>query len=563
MPSKDVILGNIARAKIISGVYLLADAVKTTLGPRGRNVAIRNPWGGPPRMTKDGVTVANHIEDTQDSNINLGIQLVREAATKTAKLAGDGTTTATVLAQEFVRRGNTFLVAGFNPIDIGKGMKAAQEHIINVLKKNSRPVENDDQILSVGTLACNGDRQIGSLLVDAVKAVGREGVITLSHSDLPSSSVDVISGFQINKGWASVYFMNQSNETCLLEDPYILIWDEKVPIFRPFENIVSAVYATGRSLLFLCDEIDGEGLSMLIANRKKVKNCAVVAPYSGEKRTEFLKDVCAITGARYLSMASGLKPEKMTLDMLGQAERCIISDGSTLILNGKGDGASCELRAAEVRGLIEKCSDAETRSYLDKRLGGLQTGIADIKVGAPTEIERLELYDRVEDAINAVKSSFKEGISMGGGFALMLASLSIASSREEILKTQAPSDESREGWIRGFDLIVNGISSPCRQIISNAGFEVSQVLYEYGKKISSTVSPSENGLDTYWGGFDSAKGMHSDDLFRDGIIDPTFVITTALKDAVSVSSMIMTTEAIIGAEKIPDQSSLMRGMQNL
>lgn len=555
MKSQEVLLGESARSQIIFGVNLLADTVKSTLGPRGRNVAIRNPWGGPPRMTKDGVTVANHIEENNNSNINLGIQLVREAATKTAKVAGDGTTTATVLSQEFIKEGNKLLVAGFNPVDIGKGMRAAQQHVIDYLNENSREVESDDQIKSVATLACNGDDGIGEIIVNAVKAVGRDGVITLSHSDFPESQLDIISGFQISKGWANIYFMNQPNETCLLENAYILIWDEKIPVFRPFENIVSAVHAEGRSLLILCDDIDGEGLSMLIANRHRIKNCAVVAPYSGEKRTEFLKDVAAVTGARYMKMAGGMKPEKITLQMLGQADKCVVRDNSTLIVNGKGNREECLQRAKEVRAAIDKCVDAPTREYLDKRLGGLETGIADIKVGSPTEIERLELYDRVEDAVNAVKSSFKEGISIGGGFALIKASMDIDSRKEKIIAHESPKDESEAGWRKGFELVIKGIQSPCRQIIRNAGFDVDAILYWYNKRV--------DGEPIFKGGFDSSKGTFVECFYQDGIIDPTFVITTALRDAISVSSMIMTTEAIIGTEKVPDKSALMKGMPGL
>jgi len=552
--NSSVLLGIQARSKMMEGVNLLANAVKTTLGPRGRNVAIKNPWGGPPRMTKDGVTVANHIEDTDDSDINIGIQIVREAAAKTAKLAGDGTTTATVLAQKFIQEGYKLLTAGYSPIDLGRGMKAAEGRVVDLLRSRSLSIENDEQILSVGTLACNGDKHIGALLVEAVQNVGQDGVITLAHSDFPKSHLEIIRGCQISKGWSSVYFMNQPNETCLLENPYILIWNEKIPVFKPFANLVSAVKDTGRSLLIICDEIDGEGLAMLIANRHAVKTCPVNAPYSGEKRTELLKDIAAITGARYLSMASGIKPEKITLDMLGQADRCVIDEISTLIVNGQGNPEECQVRAQQVRDSIEKCQDASTREYLDKRLGSLDTGIASLRVGAPTEVERLELYDRVEDAINAVKAAFKEGISPGGGFALLKAAQTLEANRESIFKQEAPLDHSRAGWIAGFDIVLAGIEQPCFQILINAGFDPSEKLFSY------YMCEAEVNYSSF--GFDSSTGNEVN-LLLEGIIDPTFVITTALKDAISVSSMIMTTEAIVGTGKMPDRSSLMNGLPGM
>lgn len=551
--NSEILLGEVARSKMIQGVNVLADAVKITLGPRGRNVAIKNPWGGPPRMTKDGVTVANHIEDTLDSNINLGIQIVREAAAKTAKVAGDGTTTATVLAQTLIIEGYKLLTAGYNPIDIGRGMRAAEDCIINLLKDRSLEVGNDEQILAVGTLACNGNKHIGSLLVEAIRQVGRDGVITLSHSDFSATDLEVIQGCQISKGWASVYFMNQPNETCVLENPYILIWNEKMPVFRPFSNIVSLVKDTGRSLLILCDDIDGEGLSMLIANRHLIKNCAVQAPYTGEKRTEVLKDIAAITGARYLSMTSGLKPEKITLDMLGQADRCIINEQSTLIVNGKANVNECQARCKQVRESIEKCVDSQTREYLDKRLGGLDTGIANLRVGAPTEVERLELYDRVEDAVNAVKSAFKEGISPGGGFALLKAAQTLIKERQSIIEKEAPNNHGRSGWLAGFDSVIKAIKEPCYQILKNAGYDSGETLFGYFQDENS----DSNNV-----GFDSATGQQVD-LLESGIIDPTFVITTALRDAISVSSMIMTTEAIVGTDKAPDRSSLLKNMPGM
>jgi chaperonin GroEL len=330
--------------------------------------------------------------------------------------------------------------------------------------------------------------------------------------------------------------------------------NEKIPVFKPFANLVSAVKDAGRSLLIICDEIDGEGLAMLIANRHAVKTCPVNAPYSGEKRTELLKDIAAITGARYLSMASGIKPEKITLDMLGQADRCVIDEISTLIVNGQGNPEECQVRAQQVRDSIEKCPDASTREYLDKRLGSLDTGIASLRVGAPTEVERLELYDRVEDAINAVKAAFKEGISPGGGFALLKAAQTLEANRESIFKQDAPLDHSRAGWIAGFDIVLEGIKRPCFQILINAGFDPSEKLFSY------YMREAEVNYSSF--GFDSSTGNEVN-LLLEGIIDPTFVITTALKDSISVSSMIMTTEAIVGTGKMPDRSSLMNGLPGM
>jgi chaperonin GroEL len=307
---------------------------------------------------------------------------------------------------------------------------------------------------------------------------------------------------------------------------------------------------TGRSLLILCDEIDGEGLSMLIANRNLIKSCAVHAPYSGEKRTEILKDIAAITGARYLSMASGIKPEKITLEMLGQADRCIISEQSTLIINGRGDKGACSIRATTVRESIDKCQDSQTREYLDKRLGGLDTGIANVRVGAATDVERLELYDRVEDAINAVKSAFKEGLSPGGGFALLKAAEDIRKDKK-CYEYLIPTDHSCDGWRVGFEAVLSSVKEPCYQILKNAGYDPSEKLYTY----YATQEDKDYSLI----GFDSATGKEVH-LLDAGIIDPTFVITTALRDAISVSSMILTTEAIVGSDKMPDKSSLMKGI---
>lgn len=547
--SKDVTFNEMARAKLVAGCNILADAVKTTLGPRGRNVVLQGPWGSPPRITKDGVTVANHVFDSKDSEVNAGIQMIKEAAAKTAKRAGDGTTTSTVLAQALVMEGNKMLNAGASPKSIVEGMLIAQQEIINKLNERKAAIKNDQEVERVATISANGDAVIGSLIADGFSKVGHGGVVTLTKSDTGLSYLEVINGMKFDSGFASPAFMNSFKKAqCVLENPFILVWDDNIPAYSPIAPLLSKVVPTGHPLVVISRKTDGEALAHLLINnaRGALHSCVVNAPFVGEKRTSFMHDICALTGARYLNHESGTKMEKITLEQLGRCERFIADEKTSLIIGGLGSQSEREARASTIKQQIAELdsrgvehSDAEYQ-FLSQRVGMLTGGIAVVKVGGSTDLEVGERMDRVDDAICAVKAAIEEGVVDGGGFTLY----HISSLLDE-KNHQFANDDMRYG----FNAVKKAIQRPCRQILENGNYDTTGILMEY-ERLSQETNIT---------GFDADKEQFCN-LLEAGILDPVKVVRCALQDAISASSMILWADCIIGVDPHLEKINPMQAM---
>jgi chaperonin GroEL len=524
MAAKDIRFGGNAREKLVRGVDILADAVKVTLGPKGRNVVLDKSFGAP-RISKDGVTVAKEIE-LADKFENMGAQMLKEVAVKTSELAGDGTTTATVLAQAIVREGVKAVAAGINPMGLRRGIEQAVHAAVAEVRKQSRQVSTNDEIAQVGTISANGEREIGEMIAKAMQKVGNEGVITVEEAKGLETELDVVEGMQFDRGYVSPYFITNAEKMITeLEDPYILIYEKKLSGLQPLLPVLEQVVRANRSLLILAEDVEGEALATLVVNRLRggLKVAAVKAPGFGDRRKAMLEDIAIVTGGQFLSEDLGVNLENVTLDMLGRAGRVRIEREYTTIINGAGKKTEIEARIRQIKQQIEDASSDYDREKLEERLAKLAGGVAVIRVGGATEVEVKERKDRVDDAVHATKAAVQEGIVPGGGVALLYAATALG-------KLNAEPDAKV-----GIEIVKRALQVPTRQIVENAGFDASIVV---GKLL-------EKGEASY--GYDAQTGEFKD-MIKAGIIDPTKVVRTALQDAASVASLLVTTEAMV-AEK--------------
>ncbi len=525
MAAKDVRFSADARQRMLRGVDILADAVKVTLGPKGRNVVIDKSFGAP-RITKDGVTVAKEIE-LSDKFENMGAQMVREVASKTNDIAGDGTTTATVLAQAIVREGLKAVAAGLNPMDLKRGIDMAVARVVEQLQANTRKISTQEETAQVGTISSNGETEIGRMISEAMQKVGNEGVITVEEAKGIQTELDVVEGMQFDRGYVSPYFITNAEKMVAdLDQPYILIHEKKLSGLQPILPLLESVVQSGRPLLIIAEDVEGEALATLVVNKLRggLKIAAVKAPGFGDRRKAMLEDIAVLTGGQVISEDLGIKLESVTLNMLGRAKKVLIEKENTTIVEGAGQGDDIKGRCNQIRAQIEETTSDYDREKLQERLAKLAGGVAVIRVGGSTEVEVKERKDRVDDALHATRAAVEEGIVPGGGTALARASLVLHE-----LKYQ------NEDQKVGIEIVRRALQTPLRQIVENAG--------EDGAVIAAKVL--EN--DSYNYGFDAQLGEYKD-LVQAGIIDPTKVVRTALQDAASVAGLLVTTEAMI-AEK--------------
>ncbi|RXJ86799.1 chaperonin GroEL [Arcobacter sp. CECT 8985] len=517
--AKEVRFSDNARNKLFSGVEKLADAVKVTMGPRGRNVLLQKSFGAP-NITKDGVSVAREIE-LEDTLENMGAQLVKEVASKTADEAGDGTTTATVLAYSIFKEGLRNVTAGANPITLKRGMDKASEAVLSELKKLSKDVANKTEIEQVATISANSDSAIGSMIAEAMDKVGKDGVITVEEAKGISDELDVVEGMQFDRGYLSPYFVTNSEKMLAeLENPYILLYDKKISNLKEMLPILESVNQSGRPLLIVAEDVDGEALATLVVNRLRgsLNIAAVKAPGFGDRRKAMLEDIAVLTGGTVISEEMGMTLDGATIDSLGTAARVVIDKDNTTIVNGSGSAEAVEARVGQIRNEISNTTSDYDREKLQERLAKLSGGVAVIKVGAATETEMKEKKDRVDDALSATRAAVEEGIVIGGGAALIKAATKVALELE--------GDEQI-----GADIVLRAISAPLKQIAANAGFDAGVVVNEVKKADDNH-------------GFDASTGNYVD-MFEAGIVDPSKVERVAMQNAVSVASLLLTTEATV------------------
>ncbi len=525
MSAKEVKFAQDAREKMIRGVDVLANAVRVTLGPKGRNVVIEKSFGAP-RITKDGVTVAKEIELT-DKFENMGAQMVREVASKQNDAAGDGTTTATVLAHAIVKEGAKSVAAGANPMDVKRGVDLAVEAIVSDLKANSRKVTKSDEIAQVGTISANGDRSIGAMIAEAMDKVGKEGVITVEEAKSLETELEVVEGMQFDRGYLSPYFITNAEKMIAeLEDPYILIHEKKLSGLQAMLPVLEAVVQTGKPLVIVAEDVEGEALATLVVNKLRggLKIAAVKAPGFGDRRKAMLEDIAILTGGTMIAEDLGIKLENVNLQMLGKAKRVRIEKENTTIINGAGAKKDIEARVGQIKAQIEETTSDYDREKLQERLAKLAGGVAVIRVGGATEVEVKEKKDRVDDALNATRAAVEEGVLPGGGVALLRAVHALKGVKVD-------NDDQKTG----VDIVRKAIQWPARQIVENAGVDGSIV-------VGKILEKSDYGF-----GYDAQRDEYGD-LFKLGIIDPTKVVRTALQDAASVAGLLITTEAMV-AEK--------------
>ena len=522
MAAKDIEFGSDARSKMLKGVETLAKTVKVTLGPKGRNVMLDKSYGAP-KITKDGVSVAKEIE-LADKFENMGAQLVKEVAQKTADKAGDGTTTATVLAEAIIKEGCKAVAAGINPMDLKRGIDMAVEAVVEDVKSRSKEIKTSEEIAQVGTISANGDTSIGEYLARAMEKVGNDGVITVEDAKGLETELDVVEGMQFDRGYLSPYFVtNPDKMSCEYDNPYILLYDQKISSLQPMLPVLEAVVQSGRPLLIIAEDIEGEALATLVVNRIRggLKVCAVKAPGFGDRRKAMLQDMAVLTGGQVVSEELGMKIENVTLDMLGTSKRVEITKDDTTIIDGAGQKDLIDARAAQIRKEIETTTSDYDREKLQERLGKLSGGVAVLRVGGSSEVEVKEKKDRIDDALNATRAAVKEGVVAGGGVALLYASKALD-------KLTAANEDQKAG----INIIRKAIQAPIRQIADNAGVDGAVVV---GKLLEST--------DTNYG-YNAQSGEYTD-MIKAGIVDPTKVVRTALQDAASVGGLLITTEAMV------------------
>src|SRR5512144_2990167 len=522
MSAKEVKFGVEARDRMLRGVDILANAVKVTLGPKGRNVVLDKSFGAP-RITKDGVTVAKEIE-LDDKFENMGAQMVREVASKTSDVAGDGTTTATILAHAIVREGSKGVAAGMNPMDLKRGVDLAVTAVVADLQKNSKKVTSNEEIAQVGTISANGDVEIGRFIADAVKKVGNEGVITVEEAKSLETELEVVEGMQFDRGYISPYFVTNADKMRVeMEDPYILIYEKKLSGLQELLPLLEAVVQTSKPLIIIAEDVEGEALATLVVNKLRggLKVAAVKAPGFGDRRKAMLQDIAILTGGQMISEDLGIKLENVTTAMLGRAKKVIIEKEKTTIVDGAGKKKEIEARVGQIKAQIEETTSDYDREKLQERLAKLAGGVAVIRVGGATEVEVKEKKDRVEDALNATRAAVQEGIVPGGGVALLRAKKAVGRIHNENPDVQA-----------GINIVLKALEAPVRQISENAGVEGSIVV---GKI-------TDENSETY--GFDAQTEKYVD-MVDAGIIDPVKVVRTALQDASSVAGLLVTTEAMV------------------
>jgi chaperonin GroEL len=536
MAAKQVRFSVDARDRMLRGVDVLAHAVRVTLGPKGRNVVLDKSWGAP-RITKDGVTVAKEIE-LDDKFENMGAQMVREVASKTSDLAGDGTTTATVLAHAIVREGAKGVAAGMNPMDLKRGVDLAVAAVVADLQKNSKKVTSNEEIAQVGTISANGDVEIGRFLADAMQKVGNEGVITVEEAKSIETELEIVEGMQFDRGYVSPYFVTNVEKMRVdMEDPYILIYEKKLSGLQELLPLLEAVVKTGKPLVIIAEDVEGEALATLVVNKLRggLKVAAVKAPGFGDRRKAMLEDIAILTGGTMVSSDLGVKLENVTIQMLGRTKKVTIEKENTTIVNGAGKKADIVARVAQIRAQIEDTTSDYDREKLQERLAKLAGGVAVIRVGGATETEVKERKDRVDDAMHATRAAVEEGILPGGGVALLRAT--------KVLEKLKGGNEDQK---HGIDIVRKAISWPARQIAANAGEDGSVVV---GKILEK---------DTYAYGFDAQTGEYGN-LVSKGIIDPTKVVRAALQGAASVAALLITTEAMVAEAPKKESAAPMPG----
>ena len=525
--SKEVKFGSEARDKMLKGVDILADAVKVTLGPKGRNVVLDKAFGAP-RTTKDGVSVAKEIE-LEDKFENMGAQMVREVASRTNDVAGDGTTTATVLTQAIVREGHKAVAAGMNPMDLKRGIEQASAAALADIEKRSKKVKSNEEISQVGTISANGEAEIGSMIAEAMDKVGNEGVITVEEAKGLDSDLDVVEGMQFDRGYLSPYFITNADKmTAELEDPLILLHEAKLSNLQSMVPILEAVVQASRPLLIIAEDIEGEALATLVVNKLRggLKIAAVKAPGFGDRRKAMLEDIAILTGGQVVSEDLGIKLENVTLDMLGTAKRVNITKDESVVVDGAGSKKDIESRVGQIRAQIENTTSDYDREKLQERVAKLAGGVAVLKVGGATEVEVKERKDRVDDALNATRAAVEAGIVPGGGTALLLATQAVDKESSENADIQS-----------GINIIRRALEAPLRQIAENAGVE--------GSIVVGKVLDGKGKI-----GFDAQNEVYCD-LIGAGIVDPAKVVTTALRDAASVAGLLITTEAMVAEKPAP------------
>jgi chaperonin GroEL len=528
MAAKEVKFSQDARERMLHGIDILTNAVKVTLGPKGRNVVLDKSFGAP-RITKDGVTVAKEIE-LEDKFENMGAQMVREVASKTSDEAGDGTTTATLLAHAIVREGAKAVAAGGNPMDLKRGIDLAVHAVVEELKRKSKKVTSSEEIAQVGTISANGDHAVGKMIADAMKKVGNEGVITVEEAKSLESELEVVEGMQFDRGYISPYFItNAEKMVAELEDPYILIYEKKLSGLQALLPLLEKVVQSGRPLLVIAEDVEGEALATLVVNKLRggLKVAAVKAPGFGDRRKAMLQDIAVLTGGELISEDLGIKLENVTMDMLGRAKRVSITKDDTTIVDGAGKKKDIEGRIAQIRQQIEDTTSDYDREKLQERLAKLAGGVAVIKVGGSTEVEVKEKKDRVDDALNATRAAVEEGIVPGGGVALMRA-----------LKTLEGLKPGNDDQRVGINIVRRSLQAPARQIAENAG--------EDGAVVAGKILDSKD----YNFGYNAQTGEYGD-LVKQGVIDPAKVVRTALQDAASVAGLLVTTEAMVAEKPKP------------
>jgi chaperonin GroEL len=530
MAAKQVRFSVDARDKMLRGVDILAHAVRITLGPKGRNVVLDKSWGSP-RITKDGVTVAKEIE-LNDKFENMGAQMVREVASKTSDEAGDGTTTATVLAHAIVREGSKGVAAGMNPMDLKRGVDLAVEAVVADLQKNSKKVTSNEEIAQVGTISANGDAEIGRFLADAMKKVGNEGVITVEEAKSLETELEIVEGMQFDRGYISPYFVTDAEKMRVdMEDPYILIYEKKLSGLQELLPLLEAVVKVGKPLVIIAEDVEGEAIATLVVNKLRggLKVAAVKAPGFGDRRKAMLEDIAILTGGTMVSSDLGVKLENVTIQMLGRTKKVTIDKENTTIINGAGKKADIEARITQIKAQIEDTTSDYDREKLQERLAKLAGGVAVIRVGGATEVEVKERKDRVDDAMHSTKAAVEEGILPGGGVALLRAT--------RVLEKLKGDNEDQK---HGIDIVRKAIAWPARQIAANAGDDGSIVV---GKILEK---------DTYAYGYDAQTGEYGN-LVSKGIIDPTKVVRAALQGAASIAGLLITTEAMVA--ELPKKES--------
>ncbi|WP_107842802.1 chaperonin GroEL [Neisseria sicca] len=534
MAAKDVQFGNEVRQKMVSGVNTLANAVRVTLGPKGRNVVVDRAFGGP-HITKDGVTVAKEIE-LKDKFENMGAQMVKEVASKTNDVAGDGTTTATVLAQAIVAEGMKYVTAGMNPTDLKRGIDKAVAALVEELKNIAKPCDTSKEIAQVGSISANSDEQVGAIIAEAMEKVGKEGVITVEDGKSLENELDVVEGMQFDRGYLSPYFINDAEkQIAALDNPFVLLFDKKISNIRDLLPVLEQVAKASRPLLIIAEDVEGEALATLVVNniRGILKTVAVKAPGFGDRRKAMLQDIAILTGGTVIAEEVGLSLEKATLEDLGQAKRIEIGKENTTIIDGFGDAAQIEARVAEIRQQIETATSDYDKEKLQERVAKLAGGVAVIKVGAATEVEMKEKKDRVEDALHATRAAVEEGVVAGGGVALLRARAAL----ENLHTGNADQDA-------GVQIVLRAVESPLRQIVANAGGEPSVV-----------VNKVLEGRGNY--GYNAGSGEYGD-MIEMGVLDPAKVTRSALQHAASIAGLMLTTDCMIA--EIPEEKPAMPDM---